>query len=83
MGWFNHQNQVLLGYPETSHVTTTHPTAEALSDPGIMPRQKDFTEHYDERSKVKIFSGEPKNKAPEWEKYFHNMGRCRATFWRC
>ena len=27
-------------------------SAEALSDPGIMPRQKDFTEHYDERSKV-------------------------------
>jgi len=26
--------------------------ATALSDPGIMPRQKDFTEHYDERSKV-------------------------------
>lgn len=26
--------------------------ATALSDPGIMPRQKDFTEHYDERQKV-------------------------------
>lgn len=26
--------------------------ATALSDPGIMPRQKDFTEHYDERAKV-------------------------------
>ncbi|CAJ1416513.1 unnamed protein product [Effrenium voratum] len=24
----------------------------ALSDPGIMPRQRDFTEHYDERTKV-------------------------------
>eukprot|EP00439_Symbiodinium_sp_Y106_P030190 s2295_g3.t1 len=26
--------------------------ATAFSDPGIMPRQKDFTEHYDERAKV-------------------------------
>lgn len=25
---------------------------EALSDPGIMPRQRDFTEHYDERTKA-------------------------------